>query len=96
MSSKNYYVYILTNSIHSVFYTGMTNNLPLRIYQHKNKIVSGFTSKYNIWKLLYYEIYEDVNDAIAREKQVKDYRREKKLAMIKTLNPQFKDLMEKM
>ena len=94
MSNKNYYVYIETNKINTVFYTGITNNLELRHYQHKNKINNSFTSKYNINKLIYYEVYQDVNDAIIREKQIKDYRREKKINLIKTINPLFTDIID--
>lgn len=88
---KQYYVYILTNTYNTVFYTGVTNNLIKRIYEHKNKLIDGFTKKYNIWKLIYFEEFSDVRDALTREKQLKDYRREKKLQLIKTLN---KDLLE--
>jgi putative endonuclease len=94
MSSNIYYVYIETNKIHTVFYTGMTNDLGLRHYQHKNKINNSFTSKYNINKLIYYEMYQDVHDAIVREKQIKDYRREKKIDLIKTINPLFTGLID--
>lgn len=89
---KFYYIYILTNTNNTVFYTGVTNNLSRRIYEHKNKLVKGFTSKYNIWKLIYYEEYNDVRDAIEREKQVKDYRREKKLKLIRTMSPDFTEI----
>ena len=90
--NKNYFVYILTNTYNTVFYTGMTNNLDFRAFTHKNKIINSFTKRYNIWKLVYYELFTDVNDTIAREKQVKDYRREKKLKLIKSMNPEFRDL----
>lgn len=86
MSSKQYYVYVITNFRNTVFYTGVTNNLERRIFEHKNKLVDGFTKKYNIWKLIYYEQYVDVRDALEREKQIKDYRREKKIELIKTMN----------
>jgi Predicted endonuclease containing a URI domain len=68
---KQYYIYILTNQYHTVFYVGVTNNLIRRVYEHKNKLVKGFTSKYNINKLVYYEVFSDVRDAIYREKQIK-------------------------
>lgn len=89
---KQYFIYILTNTYNTVFYTGITNNLKKRVWQHKQKLVSGFTEKYNLWKLVYYEVCEDVKSAIAREKQIKDYRREKKIALIKSLNPSFDEI----
>lgn len=89
---KNYYVYILTNKNNSVLYTGITNNLIRRIYEHKNKLVKGFTNKYNINKLIYYEIYDDPDNAIKREKSIKNLLRIKKIALIKNKNPEFKEL----
>lgn len=89
---NQYYVYIMSNNFQSVFYTGVTNDLIRRVYEHRNKLVQGFTSKYKIVKLLYYEQSQDVKSAIAREKQVKDYRRTKKIDLIKEFNPSFKDL----
>ena len=73
-----YYVYIMTNKYNSVVYTGMTNNLERRVYQHKNKLLEGFTKKYNADKLVYFEMTEDVKSAIEREKQIKGWTREKK------------------
>ena len=75
---KQYYIYIMTNKNNSVLYTGVTNDLMRRVYEHKNKLVDGFAKKYNIDKLVFYEIYSDVNDAIAREKQIKGGSRAKK------------------
>lgn len=92
MRIKTYYVYIVTNFLNSVFYTGVTNDLHRRIYEHKNKLVDGFTKRYNIWKLIYSEEYSDVRDAIFREKQIKDYRREKKLDLIKKMNPKLEEI----
>lgn len=89
---KYYCIYIITNSVNTVLYTGVTGNLSARIYHHKNKSVSSFSSKYNLNKLVYYEIYEDVNLAIAREKQVKAGSRKKKMDLINNFNPQWKDL----
>ena len=83
------YVYILTNEINTVLYIGVTDNLIKRIYQHKMKVVSGFTSKYNVNKLVYYEIYEDIIEAIKREKQLKNWHREWKINLIKRNNPDF-------
>ena len=92
MNTKNYFIYIATNKTNTVLYTGITNNLVKRIYQHKNKIVSSFSSKYNINKLVYYEVFQDVNDTIKREKQIKAGSRKKKLELVKKMNPYFEDL----
>ena len=92
MNTKNYFIYIATNKTNTVLYTGITNNLVKRIYQHKNKIVSSFSSKYNINKLVYYEVFKDVNDTIKREKQIKAGSRKKKLELVKKMNPYFEDL----
>lgn len=89
---KYYYVYIATNPQNNVLYTGVTNNLIRRIWEHKRKLVSGFTEKYNINKLVFYEVYEDINQAITREKQIKAGSREKKLKLIELINPGFEDL----
>ncbi len=89
---KQYYVYIATNPQNNVFYTGVTNNLVRRIWEHKHKLVTGFTQKYNINKLVFYEVFENVNNAIAREKQIKGGSREKKLKIIELGNPEFEDL----
>mgnify|MGYP002719223440 CR=1 FL=1 len=87
-----YFVYILTNKTNKVLYTGVTNNLERRLYEHKNHLVDGFSSKYNTNKLVYYEVSESVESAIAREKQIKAYRRDKKIALINELNSERKDL----
>lgn len=92
MKDRHYYVYILTNWNNEVMYVGMTNNLERRMYEHKNKLVDGFTKKYNVFKLVYYELGNDVNAVIAREKEIKKWRREKKDNLVKTLNPEWKDL----
>jgi len=73
-------------------YVGMTNNLSRRVYEHKNKLVDGFTKKYNVEKLVYFEQTIQVNDAIKREKEIKKWRREKKNKLVETLNPEWKDL----
>lgn len=96
MKNKSYYVYILTNKIHTVLYIGVTNNLIKRIYEHKNKFVKGFTEKYNINKLVYYEVFEDPKSAILREKQLKHWKRQWKLDLIKQRNPGLEDLYEKL
>jgi len=87
----NYYVYILTNKSRTL-YVGMTNNLERRIYEHKNKLVPGFTSRYNLNVLLYYEQTADVLSAIAREKQIKGWLRSEKIALIESQNPKWLDL----
>jgi putative endonuclease len=89
---KNYYVYILTNKSNKVLYTGVTNNLSRRVYEHKHKLVKGFTSKYNVNKLVYYEITNYVVAAIQREKQIKGWLRKKKMDLIESLNPKWEDL----
>ena len=91
--SKEYYVYIMTNKSRTL-YTGVTNNLTCRVYEHKNKLVPGFTSKYNIQFLVYYEAGSDIHMAIAREKQIKGWLRIKKIALINSMNPSWKDLSE--
>ena len=90
--SDAFYVYILANGRHTVFYTGITNDLVRRVYEHKQKLIDGFTKKYNVDQLLYFEQLSGPDEAILREKQVKDYRRSKKLALIQKLNPVRKDL----
>lgn len=91
--SKEYYVYIMTNKSRTL-YTGVTNNLMRRVYEHKKKLVEGFTSKYNIQFLVYYESTNDVHVALAREKQIKGWLRSKKIALIDSMNPKWKDLSE--
>jgi putative endonuclease len=88
---KSYYVYIMTNKSKTL-YIGVTNNLERRVYEHKNKLVAGFTSKYNITKLVYYEETNDVQVALAREKQIKGWLRSKKIVLIESDNPEWKDL----
>ena len=87
-----YYVYILSNWNNQVIYIGVTNNLERRIYEHKNKLIDGFTKEYNIDKLVYFEETTDVKAAIEREKQLKGWKREKKNILIKSLNPEWNDL----
>ena len=89
-----YFVYILSNKYNTVIYTGVTNNLERRLYEHKNKINRGFTSKYNIDKLVYFENTGDVESAIQREKQIKGMSRRKKNLLINSVNPQWNDLSE--
>ncbi len=91
---KSYFVYILTNFEETTFYIGVTSNLQKRIWEHKNKIVKGFTKKYNVDKLVYYEQTEDVEIALNREKQLKRWHRQWKVNLIKEFNPEMKDLFE--
>ena len=88
---NQYYVYIMTNGVRTL-YIGVTNDLVRRVFEHKEKVVEGFTKKYNISFLVYYETTSDIQAAIAREKQLKSWRRSKKIALIESLNPQWKDL----
>jgi putative endonuclease len=90
---KQYYVYIMTNRSRTL-YTGVTGNLIRRVYEHKNKLVDGFTKKYNITKLVYYEATNEITSAIEREKQIKGWLRKKKIALIESMNPDWKDLSE--
>lgn len=90
---KKYWVYIATNKSNTL-YIGMTNNLLRRIYEHQHKIIRGFTSKYNINKLIYYQEFNTPNEAIVAEKKIKGWTREKKIQLIKSINPTFKDLSE--
>ncbi len=92
--SHNYYVYIMTNKYNKVLYTGVTNSLMKRAYEHKHKIIAGFTSKYNCEKLVYYEHFSQIGEAIKREKQIKGWKREKKRTLIESMNPEWKDLYE--
>ncbi len=89
---NTYYVYIVANNRNTTFYIGVTNNIQRRMYEHKNKLIKGFTEKYNIVKLIYYEEYQYINDALAREKQLKEWKRNWKLELIKKLNPSLDDL----
>lgn len=87
-----YYVYILTNWNNKVLYIGVTNDLERRMYEHKSKIISGFTKRYNVNKLVYYEEYREIKDAIVREKQLKGWKRIKKEELISMQNPEWNDL----
>ena len=94
MGKENqYYVYIMTNKSETL-YVGMTNNIKKRVYEHKNKIIDGFTKKYNIRRLLYFETFGDSNSAIAREKTIKGWLRKKKIELLSKTNPHWKDLSE--
>ena len=89
---KLYYVYMLTNRTNKVIYTGVTNDLARRIYEYKHKMIEGFTSRYNLDKLVYFESCMDVRSAIEKEKQIKGGPRSKKIALIEAMNPEWKDL----
>jgi putative endonuclease len=91
---KEYCVYIMTNAHNTVLYTGVTNNLKRRTYQHKHGQGSVFTIKYNVLKLVYYEVGKDIRAAIAREKQIKGGSRQKKIDLINSLNPEWRDLYD--
>jgi putative endonuclease len=93
---KQYYIYIMTNPKNNVLYTGVTNDLKKRIYEHREKFIDGFTKKYNVNKLVYYEIFEDSYSAISREKQIKGGSRSKKIALIESMNPKWEDLYDKL
>ena len=91
---NSYYVYILTNWKGNVMYIGVTNDLERRLYEHKHELVEGFTKRYHVHKLVYYEETSDVRAAIEREKQLKNWARAKKNALVETMNPTWKDLSE--
>ena len=90
---KEYYVYIMANKSRTL-YTGVTNDLLRRVYEHKHKLIGGFTKKYNITRLVYFDSTDDVTAAIAKEKQIKGMLRIKKIELIKTINPLMEDLSE--
>ena len=89
---RQYYVYILASQRNGTLYIGVTNDLIKRVYEHKNDIVSGFTEKYQVHKLMYYEIHDDIYQAITREKRIKKWKRQWKIELIEKTNPGWKDL----
>ena len=89
-----YYIYILTNKTNNVLYIGMTNDIHRRIYEHKSEIVDGFSKRYHTHKLVYFETYGNPTEAISREKQLKGYKRFKKITLIEHMNPSWNDLSE--
>ena len=91
----SYYVYIMTNKLHGVLYVGVTNNLAKRAYEHKNNIITGFTSKYKLYKLVYYDYTNDVSAAIAHEKRLKKWNRQWKIDLVTKFNPTWEDLFNK-
>jgi putative endonuclease len=94
--NHQYYVYIMTNNRNTVLYVGVTNDLIRRIHEHKEKLASGFTKKYNISKLVYYEVFDDIENAILREKQIKAGSRQKKVRLINAVNGEWRDLYNKL
>ena len=96
MRTKTYYVYILASSKRGTLYTGVTSDLRMRVHMHKNKKVAGFTKKYGVDKLVYYEEFNDISIAIRREKQVKKWKREWKINHIEEGNPEWEDLYWKL
>ena len=96
MFDKSYYVYILASPRNGLLYVGMTNSLPRRLEEHQNGEIEGFTKKFGIHKLVYYEVFEDALNAISREKQLKRWTRAKKNALVEKVNPEWADLSEKL
>ena len=94
MNNKQGYVYILTNVVNTVLYIGVTSNLTKRIYEHKNKLVDGFSKNYNLNKLVYYEVSDSILSAIQREKYLKGKKRQYKIDLIESKNPEWQDLYE--
>jgi putative endonuclease len=94
--TEQYCVYILTNQRHTVLYTGVTGDLKRRIYQHREKLLPGFTRRYNVSKLVFYECMEDVSAAIVREKQIKTGSRQKKIELVNGFNPEWRELFDEL
>ena len=94
MIDKQYYVYIMTDKGNAVLYTGVTGNLIRRVSEHRQKLVEGFTKRYNVVKLVYYEVFDQIENALVREKQIKAGSRAKKVALINELNPAWNDLYD--
>jgi putative endonuclease len=92
MTQKSSYIYILTNQHNNIFYVGVSSDLQKRIWQHKNKSFSGFTEKYKLYKLVYYEISDDISSSILREKEIKSKKRAFKITLIENFNPVWEDL----
>ena len=91
---NNFFVYIITNKNRKVLYIGVTNDLERRVWEHRNKVIKGFSSRYSLSILIYYEMAADPRSAIEREKELKGWRREKKVKLIETMNPRWMDLSE--
>ena len=95
MNTKFYFIYILSSKKKGTLYIGVTSNLPKRVWEHKNNLVEGFTKKYNVHNLVYFEQTDNVQSALQREKQLKKWKREWKIKLIEENNPEWKDLYEK-
>lgn len=91
---QHFYIYILSSLHNRVLYIGLTSDLQKRIWEHKNKIIKGFTQKYNVDRLVYYEVYDDAENAIKRERNMKEWKREWKIELIEKKNPEWKDLYD--
>ena len=96
MKERQYYVYIMTNKANTVFYTGVTNDLTRRVYEHRQKLMKGFTQRYNATKLVFFEVCSDVEVAISREKQIKAGSRQDKIELIRAANEEWRDLGEEL
>ena len=94
--TSSFYIYIMANPRHTVLYTGVTNNLARRVQEHKEKLVEGFTKKYNVTKLVYFEAFGDARSAICREKQLKGGSRQKKIDLVNSINPDWRDLSDEL
>jgi len=92
--NKTYYIYIVSNKIRTTFYIGVTNNLLRRIYEHKNELIEGFTKKYKLKDLIYFEEFNNINEAIKREKQLKNWHRDWKINLIKKINPYLNEILK--
>ena len=93
---KQGYIYIMTNKQNGTLYVGVTSDIIKRVYEHKNSLVDGFTKRYNLKKLVYFEIFDSIEDAIVREKQLKGGNRAKKIALIESVNPTWRELYDEM
>jgi len=96
METKQFYVHIMTNKANTVLYTGMTNDIRKRVYEHKQKLIEGFTKKYNVVKLVHYEAFEDCTSAIQREKQIKAGSRREKEELINSINKEWRDIYDEL
>ncbi len=96
MDDRQYYVYVLANATNTCTYVGVTNDLVRRVFEHKGKFVAGYTSRYHIDKLVYYEVTGDIVSAISREKQLKSYSRARKVSLVSSMNPAWEDLYEQL
>lgn len=94
MKRRNYFIYIIANFSDTTLYIGVTNNLDRRIFQHRQGVVNSFSKKYHLTKLVYFEEYNDIQEALIREKQLKNWHRSWKINLIKEFNPEFKNLLE--